>query len=116
MHFIKKFFKICLIILIIALVAFSVYRYYILKKNGKLEDVFAKDESNKNGYNLQLENSNDSSDSKTSSENDEKNDKDNSSNSDKFVVEEKNYDDYYNQFNFDNRLLLYEVKQKSQGT
>ena len=43
MHFIKKFFKICLIILIIALVAFSVYRYYILKKNGKLEDVFAKD-------------------------------------------------------------------------
>lgn len=116
MHFIKKFFKICLIILIIALVAFSVYRYYILKKNGKLEDVFAKDESNKNGYNLQLENSNDSSDSKTSSENDEKNDKDNSSNSDKFVVEEKNYDDYYNQFNFDNRLLLYEGKQTSQGT
>ncbi len=116
MHFIKKFLKVCLMLLIIALVAFSIYRYYVLKKNGKLEDVFAKNDTNQNGYNLQLENSKNSSDSKASSENDEKNDKDDSSNSDKFVVEEKNYDGYYNQFNFDNRLLLYEGKQASQGT
>ncbi len=101
MHYIKKFLKSCLILLIIALIAFSVYRYYILKKEGKLGDVFAKTETNQNDYNLQLENSKNNSGSNKSSQ--------------EFVVEEKNYDGYYNQFNFDNRLLLYEGKQISQG-
>lgn len=114
MHFIKKFFKVCLTILIIALVAFSVYRYYVLKKEGKLEDVFAKTETNQNDYNLQLKNSKNNSESNKSSQEENKNEQE-SSNGDKFVVEEKNYDDYYNQFNFDNRLLLYEGKQQSQG-
>ena len=115
MHFIKKFLKACLTILIIALVAFSVYRYYVLKKEGKLEDVFAKAETNQNDYNLHLENTKNSSNTNKSSQEDDKEEKQESSNSEKFVVEEKNYEGYYNQFNFDNRLLLYEGKQQSQG-
>lgn len=115
MHFIKKFLKFCLTVLIIALIAFSVYRYYVLKKEGKLEDVFAKTETNQNDYNLQIENSKNSSNTNKSSQEDDKEEKQESSNSDKFVVEEKNYEGYYNQFNFDNRLLLYEGKQQSQG-
>ena len=72
MHFIKKFLKNCLIILIIALIVFSVYRYYVLKKDGKLGDVFAKTETTQNDYNIHLENSNNISDSKTSSDKEEK--------------------------------------------
>lgn len=116
MHFIKKFLKACLTILIIALVAFSVYRYYVLKKEGKLEDVFAKTETNQNDYNLQLENAQNSSNTNKSFQEDEnKEEKQESSNSEKFVVEEKNYDNYYNQFNLDNRILLYEGNQISEG-
>lgn len=116
MHFIKKFLKACLTILIIALVAFSVYRYYVLKKEGKLEDVFAKTETNQNDYNLQLENAQNSSNTNKSFQEDEnKEEKQESSNSEKFVVEEKNYDNYYNQFNLDNRILLYEGSQISEG-
>ena len=115
MHFIKKFLKNCLIILIIALIVFSVYRYYVLKKDGKLGDVFAKTETTQNDYNIHLENSNNISDSKTSSDKEEKEVKQENTSGEKFVVEEKNYDGYYNQFNFDNRLLLYEGNQISQG-
>lgn len=115
MHFIKKFLKNCLIILIIALIVFSVYRYYVLKKAGKLGDVFAKTETTQNDYNAHLENSKNTSSSKTSSNEMEKEVNQENTSGEKFVVEEKNYDGYYNQFNFDNRLLLYEGKQISQG-
>lgn len=115
MHFIKKFLKSCLILLIIALIAFSVYRYYILKKEGKLDDVFAKTETNQNDYNLNLENAENSSDTNKSSNEDENEKNNESSSGEKFVVEEKNYDGYYNQFNFDNRLLLYEGEQINQA-
>ena len=114
MHFIKKFLKSCLIVLLIALIAFSVYRYYILKKEGKLEEVFAKSETNQKDYNLKLESIKNTSDTKKTSKEDE--DKQDISTGDKFVVEEKNYDNYYNQFNFDNRLLLYEGKQQNQAS
>lgn len=116
MHFIKKFLKSCFIALIIALVAFSVYRYYVLKKSGKLDEVFAKSETKQNIYNLKYEDTEKSSDTKKSSKEDENKEKQESSNKDKFVVEEKNYDDYYNQFNFDNRLWLYEGKQINEAT
>ena len=36
MRFIEKFLKVCLTVLIISLVAFSLYRYYVLKKEEKL--------------------------------------------------------------------------------
>lgn len=116
MHFIKKFLKSCLICLIIALVAFSVYRYYLLKKEGKLDEVFAKAETNQNDYNINVKNSESSSDSNKSSKEDENSKKQESSNGDKFVVEEKNYDGYYNQFNLDNRILLYEGNQISEAS
>lgn len=116
MHFIKKFLKSCFIALIIALVAFSVYRYYVLKKSGKLDEVFAKSETKQNIYNLKYEDTEKNSDTKKSSKEDENKEKQESSNKDKFVVEEKNYDDYYNQFNFDNRLWLYEGKQINEAT
>lgn len=116
MHFIKKFLKACLTLLIIALVVFSVYRYYVLKKEGKLKDVFAKTEINQDDYNLKVENTKTNTDSKKSSKEDENKETQETTNGDKFVVEEKNYDGYYNQFNFDNRLLLYEGKQISEAT
>ena len=116
MHHIKKILKNSLILLIITLVAFSLYRYYVLKKEGKLDEVFAKTETkNQNDYNLQLQNTANSSNTNKSSQEENKDEKQESSNSEKFVVEEKNYDNYYNQFNFDNRLLLYEGKQISQS-
>lgn len=113
MHNIKKFLKFCLIVLIIALIGFVAYRYYTLKKEGKLDEVFAKNEMNKDGYETQIETSNQKSNSDNSSQEEEKSTENN--NSEKFVVEEKNYDNYYNQFNFDNRLLLYEGNQQSKS-
>lgn len=115
MLFIKKFFKFILIILIIALVIFSAYRYYILKKDGKLDKVFAKTETNGDEYDYKAENSRKTADKKDSlkeeKKKEEKEKEEIIENSEKFVVEEKNYEGYYNQFNFDNRLLLYEGNQ-----
>ena len=45
MHFLKKFFKTIFILAIIALIGFTGYRYYKLKKEDKLKDVFAKNEN-----------------------------------------------------------------------
>lgn len=114
MHFLKKFFKTILIIAIIALIGFTGYRYYKLKKEDKLKDVFAKNENtiNDSSYGMQSA-TNGNSNNNNSSE--EGNESDSSSSEDKYVVEKQNYDGYYNQFNFDNRLLLYEGKQQSQG-
>lgn len=113
MSSIKKILKFCLILLIIALISFSIYRYYTLKKEGKLEDVFAKNKTNQNEYSAMTETSGKNSNSETSSQDNENSSS--GSDGEKFVVEEKNYDDYYNQFNFDNRLLLYEGVQQHQG-
>ena len=114
MHFLKKIFKMIFIILIIALISFCGYRYYKLKKEGKLDEVFAKNVQNINDSS----NSQDlvSSDSSTSNSDGGSEDDEKSSSTDgKYVVEEKNYDGYYNQFNFDNRLLLYEGTQYKKG-
>ena len=87
-----------------------------MKKEGKLEEVFAKAETNQNDYNINVKYSESSSDSNKSSKEDENSKKQESSNGDKFVVEEKNYDGYYNQFNLDNRILLYEGNQISEAS
>ena len=116
MQFLKKIFKIIFILAIIALIGFTGYRYYKLKKEDKLKDVFAKNENTINdSYNDSQTVSSDTTNKSSSAEDDEKNKEEDSSNSDKYVVEKQNYEGYYNQFNFDNRLLLYEGKQQSQG-
>lgn len=120
MHLIKKILKIFLIILLIGAISFTIYRYYKLKKENKLEKVFSRKETNLTSADLgnyadannYLEDS-EKSDTDTS---DEDISKENNSSNEKYVVEEKNYDNYHNQFNFDNRLLLYEGKQQSKAT
>lgn len=117
MNFLKKFFKMIFVLAIIALIGFTGYRYYKLKKEDKLKDVFAKNENiiNDTYYDSQASSSKETTGNKSSSGEDELNKEEASSNSDKYVVEKQNYDGYYNQFNFDNRLLLYEGKQQSKG-
>ena len=118
MNSLKKFFKTIFITLVIALIVFSVYRYYKLKKEDKLKDVFAKTENVENDYYSKIDYSTTTtSDNKDSSskEDDEKDTTNTVSNGDKYVVEKQSYEGYYNQFNFDNRLLLYEGKQQSKG-
>ncbi len=108
MRTIKKFFKTLFIILLICLIGFVGYRYYKLKKDGKLDDVFAsnkKDESLIN--NSDLYSSNKNSDDK----NKDDSNSENKGNDSVELIERKNYDDYYNTYNFDNVLLLYEGKQ-----
>lgn len=118
MNFLKKLFKTIFVAAIIALVVFSTYRYYKLKKEDKLKDVFARNESTSNNYYTDSQtSSNSSSDTNNSSQKTdiEKEATNSVSNEDKYVVEKQNYDGYYNQFNFDNRLLLYEGKQQGKG-
>lgn len=115
MRYIEKFLKVCLTVLIISLVAFSLYRYYVLKKEEKLKEVFTKSKTNQNDYSIQLEKKSNEKKISQEDEKKEENEKKESLSSEKFVVEEKNYDNYYNQFNFDNRLVLYEGKQQSEG-
>lgn len=114
MHFLKKFFKMIIIIAIIALIGFTGYRYYKLKKEDKLKDVFAKNENNlSDSYYDEQASSTVSTTGEDSSQDSQS--EENNSSDDKYVVEKQNYDGYYNQFNFDNRLLLYEGKQQSKG-
>lgn len=116
MHFLKKLFKTIFIIAVIALIGFSGYRYYKLKKEDKLKDVFAKNENSINDFGYDEQTVYGTSDSTKDSNQDEKVDEEtSSSNGDRYVVEKQSYEGYYNQFNFDNRLLLYEGKQKSSG-
>ncbi len=117
MNFLKKFFKSIFVMAIIALVAFSTYRYYKLKKEDKLKDVFSRSENTGNDFYYDYQETSNSSINSDSSEKneDDKETTNNVSNEDKYVVEKQNYDGYYNQFNFDNRLLLYEGKQQSKG-
>ena len=45
MYFLKKLFKTIFVVAIIALVVFCGYRFYKLKKEDKLKDVFARNEN-----------------------------------------------------------------------
>ncbi len=118
MYFLKKLFKTIFVVAIIALVVFCGYRFYKLKREDKLKDVFARNENTINNSLLDVQtSSNNASNSNNSSQKTEgeKETTNEVSNGDKYVVEKQNYDGYYNQFNFDNRLLLYEGKQQSKG-
>ena len=116
MHFIKKIFKSIFVLLIIALIGFCGYRYYTLKKAGKLEEVFAKNETNINeSYYGKDYSQVSSSDLNKNNEYDENENKKEDSSDGKYIVEEKNYEGMYNQFYFDSRLLLYEGIQNNQG-
>lgn len=116
MYFLKKIFKAIFIIAVIALIGFSGYRYYKLKKEDKLKDVFAKNENSINDFDYDEQTVYGTSDTTKNSNQDENVDEEKSGSSeDRYVVEKQNYEGYYNQFNFDNRLLLYEGKQKSNG-
>lgn len=116
MHFLKKLFKTVFIIAVIALIGFSGYRYYKLKQEDKLKDVFAKNENSTNNFGYDEQTVYGTSDSTKDSKQDENVEEDSSSSSeDRYVVEKQSYEGYYNQFNFDNRLLLYEGKQQSKG-
>lgn len=113
-HIIKKIFIIILLIAIICGTSFIVYRYKELKAEGKLDEVFA---SNKND-NGELDPSTFSDTSSTPKKTDESDSNKEETKTDdrQFIVEEKNYDDYYNKFIFDNVLLLYEGEQSSEAT
>jgi len=118
-YYIKKVFKTILIILVILALCGIGYRYNQLKKEGKLEKIFAINKSPdyyKSEYssnvqeNIKEENIEESNAEETNVQS--------SSNSEEstFVIEEKDYDGYYYTFNFDNRLLLYEGIQSSKAT
>lgn len=116
-HIIKNIFKILLVIAIIIGIGFIGYRYKELKDSGKLEDVFASNKSS----NGELDSSTFADDtSSTSNSNNEENEEEESSETKtddrQFVVQEKNYEGYYNKFIFDNTLLLYEGDQTSSAT
>lgn len=116
-HIIKNILKILLIIVIICGLSFIAYRYKKLKDEGKLEEVFASnskldenlDPSTFSDSNL---NSNSNSNKNKVSENDEKSKTDDR----QYIVEEKDYEGYYNKFIFDDVILLYEGNQNSTAT
>ncbi len=112
----KKFFKVIFIVLLICLAVFCLFRYNELKKSGKLGEVFSKTKENTNF----IDNYEDYANSKETATDAIKKQKEESKEEIKeevkkdgegYVVEEKNYDDYYNKYNFDNVLLLYGGKQ-----
>lgn len=114
MHYLKKFFKSLLTVLLIALITFCCYRFYQLKKEGKIDKLFENMEKDDSFSSVEAFSSGENvTKAMDGTKNKNTNTKKESSSDSTFVVEEKNYDDYYNKFNFDNVLLLYEGEQKS---
>ena len=117
MFFLKKIFKTMFIVALIVLVVFCSYRFYKLKNEDKLKEVFARNENTVNEFynDSQISSSASNNNSSSQKKDEEKETTNKESNENKYVVEKQNYEGYYNQFNFDNRLLLYEGKQQSKG-
>lgn len=114
-HIIKKILKILLIIVIICGLIFMAYRYKKLKDEGKLEEVFASNgmlDKELDPSTFSDSNSSSNSNKNKSSENDEKSKTDDR----QYIVEEKDYEGYYNKFIFDDVILLYEGNQNSTAT
>lgn len=114
-HIIKKILKILLIIVIICGLIFVTYRYKKLKDEGKLEEVFASNgmlDKELDPSTFSDSNSSSNSNKNKSSENDEKSKTDDR----QYIVEEKDYEGYYNKFIFDDVILLYEGNQNSTAT
>lgn len=114
-HIIKKILKILLIIVIICGLIFIAYRYKKLKNEGKLEEVFDSNgmlDKELDPSTFSDSNSSSNSNKNKSSENDEKSKTDDR----QYIVEEKDYEGYYNKFIFDDVILLYEGNQNSTAT
>lgn len=110
LKFIKKFFKmIFILILIIFFTALGYYQYQKMKASGSLDKLLG----NKNNSNSSSISSQENNKSDTTSNKDSSNDSSSSSTSGESLIKNNNYDEYYNKFNFDNVILLYEGKQES---
>ena len=108
----KKFMKTMGLFILLALVTFVGLRYHSLKESGKLDDIWNLSKTKKDVVYTDGELADPYKQSNSGEET-----KDNSSSSDSnFFTEKQNYDDYYNKFNFDNFLLLYEGDQPAQET
>lgn len=116
MHRLKKVLKIFFIILLILLSVSAVYRFKRLYAEGKLDKVISKNKKivyiNSSNSNEKVKDINLNDNSKNSEENAKLNRVSNSST----LQLETPTDEYYNKFNFDNVLLLYEGEQQSAAT
>lgn len=116
MHRLKKVLKIFFIILLILLSVSAVYRFKRLYAEGKLDKVISKNKKivyiNSSNSNEKVKDINLNDNSKDSEENAKLNRGSNSST----LQLETPTDEYYNKFNFDNVLLLYEGEQQSAAT
>lgn len=110
---IKKILKTLLIIVLLLLIGIMSYRYQKLKEEGRLDEILAS--SKKDTVYI---NSTDPYKTSDASKNDSSEDDSNKNESSEgeFVLEKKNYDGYYNEFNFDNVLLMYEGDQNGKTT
>ena len=97
-HIIKKIFMILLIIAVICGISFVVYRYKELKDSGKLEEVFGQNK-NTNGE-LDPSTFVDSNSSSKQNVEDESSSEKSKTDDRQFVVQEKDYEGYYNKFVF----------------
>lgn len=116
-HVIKNIFKILLVLAIICGIGFIGYRYKELKDAGKLDDVFTTNNNSNEEVGPSTFADASSNASSTSSQNEDSEGNEETKTDDRqFVVQEKDYDGYYNKFIFDNTLLLYEGEQTSTAT
>lgn len=106
----KKFFKTLFLLLVLLLLGIICYKYQELKKEGRLDEIFASTKKE-----IVYTNSIDPYEANKKTSKEESNKKDDS-NENKFVLEKKNYEGHYNEFNFDNVLLLYEGNQSAKNT
>ncbi len=113
--------KIFIMLVIIALICGAIFvgkRYKELKESGKLAQIFETNKSsNKDEFGpveyVEASSNNDENINENESEDTvQENKKDDR----EFIVEEKDYEGYYNKFIFDNTILLYEGKQTGDAT
>ena len=111
----KKFMKTMGLFIILVLVSYVGFKYHYLKKEGKLHDVWNQSKTKNDVVYVEGELADPYRES--NSEKDESDlRQENASSDSNFFTEKQNYDDYYNKFNFDNFLLLYEGDQPAQET
>ena len=105
----KKFMRTLGLFLLLVSVAFIGFRYNSLKKAGALDDIWNLSKTKQDVTYVEGELADpykvsNTDDSRTESGQSDSN----------FFTKEQNYDDYYNKFNFDNFILIYEGEQIAQ--
>lgn len=116
MHKLKKVIKALFIILIIFLLVFVIRRFQRLYSEGKFDEALSKNKKIvyvNSTVSYENEKDNNSKDNYSDSEESQKKNSDSSSST---LQLETPTDEYYNKFNFDNVLLLYEGEQISNAT